>query len=376
MATRRRGALFSLFATLLLLSGGFSAYADSAPPESRLFAANRILHTLADEKGALGVYYDEQRSQFVVVLPATGPGSARTSADFAVDGATPIVRRSSTTQAGIDAVHSRIRAEAQRNKAAGHVFGSAFDFARDVMVVTSDAPQTLVRSLSAGLAIPVEHRHGTGGRNSRQYDPVPFRGGAAITVGTKRCTSGFTVKDPQGDRYLLTVGHCGYVPGVPIGRPVQNTGSGEFMGYFYNWNYPDRDIALIARVEAGYYTRQIYVGDVNGKAIRVAGASDPVVGRSDYCRSGAVSAEKCGHRVVNTNGQFCDAAGCTRNLISYDKGTPTQAGDSGAPFYTYNADRSAVVVHGMHVAISGAMYFAEKWSLIASSQGVSIVTDL
>ncbi|GGV36932.1 hypothetical protein [Streptomyces spectabilis] len=48
---------------------------------------------------------------------------------------------------------------------------------------------------------------------------------------------------------------------------------------------------------------------------------------------------------------------------------------SGAPFFTYNSDRSAVIVHGIHVGSSGSLFFGEKWSLIASSQGVSVVTS-
>ncbi|MEV0675580.1 S1 family peptidase [Actinosynnema sp. NPDC050436] len=338
------------------------------------FAVSEELREVVDEKGALGFYHDERRNGFVVVLPASGPGSTRTAADFAVRGTTPAVTRSRTTRAEVDAVDARIRARARQDPA-GHVYGSVFDLARDVVVVTSDAPPDVLEPLSAGLSVPVEHRYGGGGRDSRQNDPRPFRGGAAITVGSGKCTSGFTVADPDGNRYLLTAGHCGYVPGVPIGRPVQNTGSGQFMGNFYNWNFPDRDLALVGTVQTGYYGREIYVGDATGKTIRVAGAADPVVGRGDLCRSGAATYEKCGHRVVNTTGQLCTGAGCTRNLITYDKGTAPQEGDSGAPFYTYNGDRSAVVVHGIHVGRSGSLYFAEKWSLIASSQGVSVVTQ-
>lgn len=376
MSTSRRGALAGLLAIMVLLPGGIPAYADGSARESGISATESRLQELIEDKAALGFYYDERRDDYVVVLPATGPGSVGVAADFTLNGSAPTVKRSSTTQAAIDEFDRRIRAEAQRDKVAGHVFGSAFDLVRDVMVVTTDAPQDVVRSLSAGLPITVEHRHGTGGRNSRQYDSIPFRGGAAITVGTAQCSSGFTVKSPQGDRYLLTAGHCGYVQGVPMGRPVSNTGSGENMGYFYNWNYPTRDIGLISRLNsAGAYGHYIYVGNATGTVKRVSGASDPVVGGTGYCRSGVSSFEQCGNRVVSTSGQLCDAAGCTQNLVTYNQGAASLSGDSGAPLYTYNSDRSAVVVRGIHIGIVGTTYYAEKWSLIASSQGVSIVTS-
>lgn len=376
MSIFRRVALASLSATMVLLAGTLPAHAGGEERENRLFATSRHLQELVDDKAALGFYYDEQRDDFVVVLPATGPGSTAASADFVLDGSAPAVKRSSTTQAAIDEVDRRIRAEVQRHKAAGHAFGSTFDLARDVMVVTTNAPQDVVRSLSAGLRIEVEYRYGTGGRDSRQYDSIPFRGGAAVTVGTAGCSSGFTVKSPQGDRYLLTAGHCGYVPGVPMGRPVSNTGSGAHMGYFYNWNYPTRDIGLISRLDsAGAYGHYIYVGDATGNVKAVGAAQDPFPGGSNYCQSGAYSYEHCGHHVVNTTGQLCTSDGCTRDLITYDQGTRPASGDSGAPFFTYNSDRSAVIVHGIHIGQMGSTFFAEKWSLIASTQGVSIVTS-
>ncbi|GAA1332714.1 S1 family peptidase [Saccharothrix algeriensis] len=382
MLTRRRKALSGALIAVVALIASAPAHAAPEPPtphsgeprQSGLFATDSRLGALVAEKGALGHYYDERLDRFVVVLPASGPGSTRTAADFAVGGSAPVVKRSSTTRSQVDAVHERIRAEAARNSSAGHVYGSAFDITRDVVVVTSDAPPDLAGTLSAGLSVKVEHRRGTGGRNSRQFDPRPFRGGAAVTIGTVNCSSGFTVQDPEGNRYLLGAAHCGHIQGVPIGRPVENTGSGEHMGYFYYWNFPDRDIGLISHLETGFYGHHIYVGDATGKQIRVAGASDPVVNRSDYCRSGITTFEKCGQRVFDLKGQFCDKAGCTQDLIAYDKGTIAQGGDSGAPFYSYNADRTAVVVHGMHIAQSGGWQYAEKWSRIASSQGVSVVT--
>ncbi|MFD9072059.1 S1 family peptidase [Streptomyces lasiicapitis] len=373
----RRLGLASLSATMVLLAGSVPAYAGDEVQENGLLVTARHLQEVVDDKAALGFYYDEQRDGFVVVLPAAGSGSTVAAADFTLNGSRPAVKRSSTTQAAIDEVDRRIRAEAKGSKAAGHVFGSAFDLVRDVMVVTTNAPQDVVRSLSAGLPIAVEHRYGTGGRNSRQHDSIPFRGGAAVTVGSSAagCSSGFTVKGAEDDLYLLTAGHCGLVPGAPPGRPVSNTGSGAYMGGFYNWYYPTRDIALIANLDsAGFYGPYIYVGDATGTAKRVSGAQDPVVGRSNYCQSGVSTFEHCGHRVVNTTGQLCSYGGCTKDLVTYDKGTQPAPGDSGAPFFTYNSDRSSVIVHGIHVGRSGSLFFAEKWSLIASSQGVSIVT--
>ncbi|MEV0503035.1 S1 family peptidase [Streptomyces spectabilis] len=381
MSIVRRCALASLFATMVLLAGSVPAQAGDEVDEVQedgFFVTARHLQEAVDDKAALGFYYDERRDDFVVVLPSSGPGSTVAAADFTFNGSVPSVKRSSTTQAAIDEVDRRIRAAAQGDKAAAHVFGSAFDLVRDVMVVTTNAPRDVVRSLSAGLPITVEHQYGTGGRNSRQYDSIPFRGGAAVTVGsiTAGCSSGFTVKSRDSDdRYLLTAGHCGLVPGAPQGRPVENTGSGAYMGRFYNWFYPTRDIALIAELDSvGFYGPYIYVGNATGTVKPVSGAQEPVVGRSNYCQSGVATFEHCGHRVVDLNSQLCSYGSCTQDLVAYDQGTRPAPGDSGAPFFTYNSDRSAVIAHGIHVGSSGSLFFGEKWSLIASSQGVSIVT--
>lgn len=60
-------------------------------------------------------------------------------------------------------------------------------------------------------------------------------------------------------------------------------------------------------------------------------------------------------------------------MISYT-GPASAPGDSGAPFYVYTGDGSAVHARGMHIAAGGSTSFAEKWSRISSHLGISIVT--
>ncbi|GAA3893139.1 hypothetical protein GCM10022243_67660 [Saccharothrix violaceirubra] len=334
-----------------------------------LSETNALLQASVPDSGALGVFFDERIGRFTVVLP---PG---VSTFVAADGTRPVVRRTATTRAALDTVDRRITELVTRDKALGYEVGSAYDLLRDTLVIQSNAPVEALTALTAGLPVKAEVRRSTERlRKSRQYDPAPHRGGAAISTAAGNCTSAFTVVSPDGDRYLVTAGHCGQFPGRPIGEPVWNTGSGEHLGYFYNWFYPDRDVALIANFDPGVFGHHIYVGGAEGTQKPVRAATDPVPGSSKYCHSGKNSFEQCGQRVVSLEGTLTSPEGTTRSLIAYDKGVSLRSGDSGAPFYWHTDDGHAVVVSGMSIGgKSDGTSYAEKWSLIAQSQGVQIL---
>jgi hypothetical protein len=127
-------------------------------------------------------------------------------------------------------------------------------------------------------------------------------------------------------------------------------------------------------IGGGSYGSSIFVGGTNSSTGKhVNGAGDPVVGFTQYCRSGQTSGEQCGQTVQSVNAQVCTQTGCKSPVISYT-GPVSQPGDSGAPFYVYSGDGTQVFIRGLNVASGGSTSFAEKWSRISSNLGVSIVT--
>ena len=134
---------------------------------------------------------------------------------------------------------------------------------------------------------------------------------------------------------------------------------------------PPFDMELIGGKSYGSH---IFVGGVDSSSSKhVAGSGDPVVGFTNYCRSGQTTGEKCGQTVSSVNAQVCTQTGCKSPVISYS-GQLSNNGDSGGPFYVYTGDGNAVHARGMHIAAGSTTMFAEKWSRISSHLGVSMTT--
>ena len=100
------------------------------------------------------------------------------------------------------------------------------------------------------------------------------------------------------------------------------------------------------------------------------GANDPVAGVTGYCSSGQTSGEQCNQTVQSTEAIVCTQTGCKWPVISYTGG-PSQGGDSGGSFYIPGAT-GQVFARGSVIAGDGTTSFAEKWSRMSSSMGVSI----
>lgn len=379
LGTRKRAG-FIAFSTVTVLLFGTPAFADPATskepatrsaavgaPDSKAIAAHARLDALAKANSALGVYFDNAASQFVVVLPATGAGSRASAADFSVAGFGTRVHRSAVTQTAIDAVNSNIQRAVAQGTTQQYGFGSYFDLARDVMVIETDAPAEVVADLTRGFTGKVEHRYGTVRRDTRQSDPPPFWGGASITDGGGICSSGFVVRNGAGTRFMVTAGHC-----FLAGAAVRSTGGGFAMGTVVNRApFPAWDMELLGGASYGTF---VYRGDLNGVGIHVVAAADPVVNFLGYCRSGQTTAENCNQRTTSLTAQLCDASGCTNDMISYNNGGLSAGGDSGAPYYIYSVDNASVHIRGIHIGRIGSTMYAEKWSKISARFGVSIQT--
>jgi hypothetical protein len=254
-------------------------------------------------------------------------------------------------QPQIDAVAQVVKKRAWHPAAARYSYGFYYDAQRDTTVIKTDAPAEVMAPLLAQLptAIEISYEKTPFKRDSRQSDPAPHWGGASITDGaTHNCTSGFTVQNAFGTRYMVTAGHC-----FPFGAAVRSTGGGQ---------------------SASTYEGSVYALGAQGAGLPVGGAADPVVGIPIYCRSGQVTFEQCNMFATSLNATACDANGCTENLVAYTGPAAgiSAAGDSGAPIYLPG---QRVQIAGIHIGRGdGSTMYAEKWSTIAARFQVSIVT--
>jgi hypothetical protein len=375
----RRGATaaFTLLLPMLFLintpaHGSDTPGKEPAPPAPN--AADRAIlaaeakagrvSELAAAKSALGVYYDQSRSQFVVVRPASGAGSGLAAADLAGSGVAVRVDTAKVDAATVRAVTDHVKARTWHPDAVKFTYGSYFDAAKGVMALDTNAPAGVVKPLLDRFGAAIDYRPGTGGRDSRQNDAPPHWGGASITNGSATCTSGFVVQNGSGTRFMVTAAHC-----FPLNSAVWNTGGGWSFGNVVSRGpFPTWDLELLGGASYGSY---IIRGDATGYGSHVVGAANPVVGFTGYCRSGQTTFEQCGHTVNNLDATFCDGSGCTPNVIAYSGGGLSAGGDSGAPFFLPSGGEH---IRGVHFGRIGSTMYAEKWSTVAAHFGVSIVT--
>jgi hypothetical protein len=135
------------------------------------------------------------------------------------------------------------------------------------------------------------------------------------------------------------------------------------------WFFDNRDMELIGGQS---YAGRVYVGGTTSSSSKaVAGAGDPVAGVTGYCASGQTTGEQCNQTVQSTSAIVCTQTGCKWPVIEYTGG-PSQPGDSGAPFYLPGGS-GQVFARGAVIAGNGTQSYAEKWSRISSTFGVSIV---
>ena len=361
-------------AAVTLLAGAGSAHAQKPTPQGSAApapdAAAVKATQVANANNALGSYYDAARGTHVVV---TSKGSKLTEAtvDKAVGADARVVRRS-ITKAHVDTIQDRLSKRAWSAAAKNYNYASGLDLKTGKMVLKTNAPASVTAPLTQDYPGLIDQQADTIRDNfSRRADTSPFWGGSSIKSGGGVCSSGFVVQK-GGQRFLTTAGHC-FAVGANVLTTDGNLSVGSVVqrGPFLPWPFQSFDMELIGGKS---YGSSIFVGGTNSSTGKhVSGAGDPVVGFSQYCRSGQTSGEQCGQTVQSVNAQVCTQTGCKSPVISYT-GPVSQPGDSGAPFYVYCGDGANVFIRGMNIAVGGSTSYAEKWSRISSNLGVSIVT--
>lgn len=322
----------------------------------------------ATAAGALGFFSDEASGDLITVVPSSLSRSFDLPSQAGL-GLSVRVQHREIDPAAIDRVYRRLVAAAPAaTSAPDAAYAFAFDARSGLVRVRGTLDRASMLQLLGNLSSLVEYRQEDVSRLTRQNDSSPFWGGAQVGragVAGFDCTTGFSVKNASGTRFMVTAGHC-----FALNANVE-TGAGLAMGRITSRAaFPNRDMELIGTKQ---YGPVIYTGGADGVASTVKDASDPVVGRTIYCSSGAVTFERCDLTVTNLSAQFCDLAGCTPNLALYLP-CGSQRGDSGSPFYLDFDFGGYPYIRGMVIAKDGDGCYAHKWSTIGSQFGVSINT--
>jgi hypothetical protein len=331
--------------------------ADAAAPAARI-----------EEQGsALGSYWDPERSELVVVV---GPDSTlgEEEARKLVGGPFRLERREIARKTA-DGIREEIAESAAGQK---FTLSSHLDLQTGRVVVETNAPADVTERLVKEHP-EIELRDGKELTDlwHRRDDVPSFWGGASIRSGGGTCSTGFTVRKPSGARYITTAAHCFSVgsivrtpPGTFVGTVVQR----GTLGSPFFW--VNRDVELIG---GSSYAPRVYTGGIFSTSSRgIVGAGNPVEGFTGYCSSGQTSGEQCQQTVQSTNAIVCTQTGCKWPVVKY-VGGPAQPGDSGGSFYLPSGSSQAWA-RGAVIAGNGVTSYAEPWSRISSSMGVSIAT--
>ena len=373
-------ALSALLTAASLAAGvGTAAAADQEKPASResvkLPAVDADISAAAariEEQGsALGSYWDPEREELAVVV---GPDSTigEAEAEKLVGGRVRLERLEIAKKTA-DGIREELAGREFAPDAAKFSYSSHLDLQTGRVVVQTDAPAEVTERLLKEHPDEIELRDGKPLEDlfHRRDDIPAFWGGAAIQSGGATCSTGFTVRKPSGARLITTAAHC-YGVGATVRTPtstfVGSVTQRGTLGSIFFWD--NRDVELIG---GSSYAPRVYTGGVFSTSSRgVVGAGDAVAGFRGYCSSGQTSGEQCNQKVESTQAIVCTQTGCKWPVIEYTGG-PARPGDSGGSFYLPSGSSQAFA-RGAVIAGDGTTSYAEKWSRMSSSMGVSIAT--
>jgi hypothetical protein len=310
---------------------------------------------------------------------AGSPANARVGADQAPD-------RSARGRAGASPAADQALTVIQRritNYVADHgtsyTFASYLDSDTGRIVLDTNVPASVVAGLTS-MSDP-DRRREVGKAQVRRAtisdtfhrrdDISPFWGGAGITNSGGVCSSGYAVRNSSGTVFGVTAGHC-FADGanVLVESGLRSYGTVSARRLPTVTGHP-MDMELLGGQS---YAGRVYSGGVLSTTSRpVAAAGAASAGYSNYCHSGRITGENCGHTATSTNAQVCTATGCKSPVIAFTSGTMIQGGDSGGAFYAIDSS-GRVWVRGHVIATNGSTGWAQPWTTVASQYGVSIVT--
>jgi hypothetical protein len=371
-------AVAALITGATLIAGvGTAAAAEQTKPTTRevpkLPAPDADVSAAAariDAEGsALGSYWDPDRAELVVVV---GPDSDIGEAEAAKLVGGPFrLEHLEIAKKTSDSIREEIAGREFGPDAQKFTYTSHLDLHTGRVVLQTDAPASVTeRLVKEHPEIELRESKPVEDLFHRRDDIPSFWGGAAIQSGGT-CSTGFAVRNSSGTRFITTAAHC-FAVGATVRTPTGTlVGTVRQRGTLNSWWFFDnRDVELIG---GSSYAARVYTGGVVSSSSKaVVGAGDPVAGVTGYCSSGQTSGEQCNQTVQSTGAMACTATGCKWPVIQY-VGGPSQGGDSGGSFYIPSA-AGQVFARGAVIAGNGTTSFAEPWSRISSSMGVTIAT--
>jgi hypothetical protein len=312
--------------------------------------------------------------------PASGAASTDTSASDRGVSARAV---SAAGNEALAALQRRIAAHVASHGTA-YTFGSYLDAVTGKIVLETNAPASVVSSLvqlPGVSAAATEAAHQTQVRRvatsdafHRRDDIPSFYGGGGISNGSAICSSGYAVRNSVGTIRMTTAGHC-YANGTTVRTEslarIYGTVSGRHLA---SLTFDAKDMELMSGQS---YAGRIFTGGVtSSSSLPVYGAGSAVVGFTNYCHSGRTTGEQCGHTARSVTAQVCTTTGCKSPVIAFTGGVLSQGGDSGSPFFVRSNDGLGVHIRGHVIAGSSTTSYAETWNKVASTYGVSVVTQL
>ncbi len=285
----------------------------------------------AEAHGALGVYFDESMSQFVVVVPAAAP-TTFSLADASRLSVSVRVETRDIDRPTIDQIERAL--VAVRPAIMSYSYGFVFDPQSGTVTLTSEAPETSFAAIEAAFPGKISFRPGWFRQAGWDNPTQPYPGGAFLN-GQKLCTSGFAIDFNSGGRAMVTAGHC------------NDNGIATNMGTVRREAaaYPYWDFELVT---GRTYRGAIYDSSVTTRS--VINASNPSVG-STYCTTGRTTGFRCGWTVRKLNQTICyvDIPICAHNLAEFYNaaGDHVQPGDSGGPLWYSSSSPFGAGIRGV-----------------------------
>lgn len=278
------------------------------------------------------------------------------------DAAADAVSRAGATAERVRYSMEQLDSATAKLRAAPRVAGTAWlvDPRSNQVVVVGDSTVSTARwarmkDLAAELGDEVRTRRTTGSFTTRTAGASPmFTGGA-------RCSAGFNVTDGRAG-FILTAGHCG-----PTGTSWFADSSGStHIGTTVRSSFPGDDFSLV-RYDNTALDRSGVVDVGGGRAVRVTGVADPVVGQEVF-RGGSTTGLRSG-KVTGLDATVNYPEGTVTGLIQTT--VCAEPGDSGGPLFAGGV-ALGITSGGSGDCVRGGMTFFQPVTEALSALGVRV----
>lgn len=217
-----------------------------------------------------------------------------------------------------------------------------------------------------------------------------FRGGIVIDGPEGDCTAGFAAEKPNGNKYLITAGHCDINPNdrdVTIGGQPHVSGIHQFIqGSNVHANNSNADAVLVG-IEASKAGPWVFQS--TSKPVHRITSVKPglnYVARARICSAALKTYYRCGKIVTSRNLNVRDNVTgiLTKDVVKwryYEPGnfTRNMKGSSGGPVYSWGLALGITKASGLHnyqheVNRTEVTMYASKIAHVEDLLGVSVIT--